>query len=286
MYKIIKKSACLFSVLMMFCFPVFGYEKQKIKAVMQSDFVLKEATGDVIFITDKDLKISDEITLPPETVIYAKNIQAQRALRWHKSGCIICKIMGYSTDEFSDEIIDISDKDLYFVARKYEKIYKKDATILTTEILVTQGASFFAPGTDILYFFTKGAILKEDEQNWFLAGVSNAYENSICWFWLKGKPIDLSYGDDIVLKSIEKDRAYELKEKMLKRKYREDMKALKKELKKEFKTIKELETAEIKQIKKEVKEEARLAKKSKHNEIITDEIDKETKDFQAAVKIK
>jgi len=262
---------------------VLASEVQKVRASMESDFILNE-TGDITFVTHEDLKVNDEINIPAGSVVYAKNIQAQRALRWHKSGCILCQIMKYSPNEFTDETIDLSDKELYFVARKYEKIYKKDAAIITTEILVTQGASFFAPGADILYFFTKGAIIREKHPNWFRAGVSNAYENSICWFWLKGKTINLNYGDDINLKSIEKVDAVKLKKKMVKRKTREDLKALKKELYREFKETKKAEIAEIKQLKKELKEEEKFAKENPiQNEVMTDGII-EIMDVHAAAK--
>ena len=281
----IKKIINIIFVLLLFFSPAFADDSGKLKASMQTDFVLKEETDDVIFITQEDLKVKDDLTIPKGAVIYAKNFQAQRALRWHKSGCIICKVIKYSPNEFDSETIDISDEELYLFAKKYEKIYKKDAAILATEIVLTQGASFFAPGADILYFFTKGAIQREKNPNWFKAGVHNAYENSICWFWLKGKTINLFQGDDIDLKAIKKEKAYELKDKMVKRKTREDLKALKKQLKNDFKVVKKLEKQELKQLKKELKEEEKFAKKHPESEVITDEKEIEIKDVHAAVKL-
>jgi len=290
----IKKIICTILLFLVIAPCTLAKEKVKARASVQSDFILKENTKDIVFITYKDIKIDENTLIPSNSVIYAENIQAQRERRWHKSGYIVCKLMKYSLSQFDDETIDISDKDIYFVARKYEKVYKKEASIIATEIILSQGASFFAPGVDILYFFTKGAIQREKNPNWFKAGVSNAYENSICWFWLKGKEINLSQGNEIDLKKIEKDRAEKLTSQISKRKFKEDMRALKKELNHEFKIVKKSELKEIKKLKKEIKEEEKFAKHQQGKETISEdefvETDikdiQDTKDFKAAAKIK
>lgn len=285
MVKIIKKIICIFFILILTGSYAFAQKKQTTKAAIQTDFVLKEATEDIVFTTYEDIELDKNTVIPKGAVVYAKNYQAQRALRWHKGGFILCKVIKYSKDEFSSETIDISDKDFYLVAKKYEKVYKKEAAIIATEIILSQGASFFAPGTDVLYFFTKGAIQRKKNPNWFKAGVSNAYENSICWFWLKGKTINLAQGDDINIRIIEKEKADKLKTKMVKRKTREDIQALKKELKQEFKIVKKTEKQEIKQLKKELKEEEKIAKDHIKNDTVADENLIEIKDVHAAVKL-
>lgn len=283
----LKKIICIF-LIFLFSFSIAdAKEKIKLRADMQTDFILKEATKDVIFKTQKEIKFNEDFSIPKNSTVYAQNIQAQRERRWHKSGYIILKVLKYTPDENSNPV-DISDKEIYLVARKYEKIDKKEATILATELIVMQAASVFAPGVDILYFFTKGAIQRKKDPNWFKAGVSNAYENSICWFWLKGKPIDLVIGDEVNLKGIEVEKAQKLKVQISKRKYKEDMRALKKDLKKEYKIVKKEELKEIKAIKKELKREQKeeyLEANQKEqdsfsqNKIITIE------DVRAAVKI-
>ena len=262
---------------------VLAVEKQNLKAAVQSDFILNDSK-DIVFITYEDLKVNEDLKIPKGAVVYGENMQAQRPLRWHKSGFILCKVLKYSPDEFTADTIDVSDKDIYLAIRKYEKVYKKDVAIVTSEILVTQGASFFAPGVDILYFFTKGAIQREKNPHWFKAGVFNAYENSICWFWLKGKTINLKAGEDVKIQTLEKVKAYKLKTKMVKRKTREDIKALKKNLKKEFKLVKKQEKEEMKKLKKELKEEEKLVKE-KQNNAIGEDFEIEVKDVHAAVKI-
>jgi hypothetical protein len=157
--------------------------------------------------------------------------------------------------ELSDETIDISDKNLYIIVRKYEPVNKKEVVITSTEIVLAQAASFFAPGVDILYFFTKGAIQRKKHPNWFKAGVSNAYENSICWFWLKGKPIDLNAGDEVKIKSIDKEKVEKLSKAIEKREIRE---------------AKQREKREIRLAKREAKKAEKLARKNK-KEISTGE---------------
>ena len=289
----IKKFFCIILILF-FMFPcAFAKETRKLRANVQTEFALEKQADELTFITYEEINYND-IQIPKGAVIYLKNLQAQRPLRWHKGGLILCLVTKYSPDEFSDEIIDISDKELYLVARKYEQINKKEVSILATEIILAQGASFFAPGVDILYFFTKGAIIGRENKSRLRAGVENVYENSICWFWLKGKPIDLSLGDEVNLKIRSEEDASNLKKKMVKRKFREDMQALKRDLRREFKVIKKAELKEIKEIKKMEKEEKKYAKYNNNNEEyakeensdVVGENEEEYENYEAAAKIK
>ena len=159
---------------------------------------------------------------------------------------MVCKILSY---EENDKIVDIQDKDVHFTIRKYEKINPKEAAIITTELIVFSGASFFAPGVDIAYFFTKGAIQRQKHYSWFKAGVRNAYDNSILWFGLKGKPIRLAANDEIRLKPIERNKAHNLSAKV---EYRKNKVA--------FREEKAFEKEEIKEIKEEIKLERKLEK--------------------------
>ena len=200
-----------------------GSAKEKIKMIsnISDGFVLSEMPDEIHFRTIKKVVIRDVI-IPQRSVVTAETIQAQKERRWHKSGYILCKVKSFLTEY--GENTDISDKNIYLIARKYEPVNKKAASILATEILLTQAASFFAPGVDILYFFTKGAIIREKHYNWFKAGVSNAYENSICWFWLKGKPIDLDKDAKIQLKGIKEEKVFKLKGQIEKRKAKQAIK--------------------------------------------------------------
>lgn len=232
--------------------PVSAEKKVKLRATMATEHSIKNETTEVKFVTNQEVKILNDITIPGGATVTAKVYQAQAERRWHKSGYFICQITEYT---FEDETIDITDKEIYLVARKYEAINKKDATILGSEIVLTQAASivgscfiYFAP-VDIVYFFTKGAIQREKNPNWFKAGVSNAYDNSIFWFWLKGKPIELENGDSVKLKKIKKKKA----EKIIK-------KLDKKYTKQKAKTQKKLDKKLKKQQKKELKEMAKAPK--------------------------
>ena len=241
-----KKVISLFLLISFVLLPVSAKNLVNSKAKVNSEFNIVDKNAKIIeFSPDENVKISSEVDIPPHATVRAQIIESQKERRWHKSGFIICKLLNFTLEGVT---VDISQYDAYLVARKYEPVDKKEAAIIATELIVMGGASFFAPGVDIGYFFTKGAIQRKKHKNWFKAGVSNAYDNSICWFWLKGKSINLSQNDEIKLKHMEEEDARNLSERI---KYKKDKIAFKKERK-----IVEAEIDSIiKEYKKELKEE-------------------------------
>lgn len=203
--------------------PVLAQEKIKIIAKINQEFSIEAIPAQVEFKTIKKTKIEDDVIIPQRSIITADVLQAQSARRWHKSGFIVCRVEYFITDYYN-ELVDLSDKNIYFIARKYEQVKGKDVAITGTEIVLSQAASLFAPGVDIVYFFTKGAIQRKKNKNWFKAGVSNAYENSICWFWLKGKTIELDEQESVSLNEISEKRALKLKSQIDKRSMKRNQK--------------------------------------------------------------
>ena len=233
--------------------PVSAKDGIKMRVNINHDFSVEEIPSEVYFKTQKLLKVSEDFKIPQRSIVTAETLQAQKERRWHKSGYILAKLKSYQP-ELTETPIDISDKNIYIVARKYEKIDKKEASIVATEILLSQAASFFAPGVDILYFFTKGAIQRKKNPNWFKAGVSNAYENSICWFWLKGKPINLEENAELTLKEIDEEKALKLKNQIEVRKEKQAIKDKKKQIRLARKEEKRLLRQERKILKSEQNE--------------------------------
>ena len=265
MREFFKNLIILFFVFLVTLSPAFAKEKVRIISNLSDSFSVTEMPDEIHFKTPKKVTIQN-VTIPQRSIVTAQTIQAQKERRWHKSGYILCRVINYLTEY--DELVDVSDKDIYLIARKYEPVNKKDATILATEILLTQAASFFAPGVDILYFFTKGAIIREKHYNWFKAGVSNAYDNSICWFWLKGKPIDIEKEDQIQIKQIKEEKVYKLKSQIEKRKEKQAIKDEDARF-----TIKAKH--DKKEIKKYIKKELKARKKNTYS-IINSELKNET----------
>jgi len=238
----LKKAISLFLLLSFVLLPAYAKNAVNYKAKMYSEFNIVDNNTNVIeFSSKNNLKISREVDIPPNAKIKAQIIESQKERRWHKSGFLVCKLLNFTLEGIT---VDISKYDAYLIARKYEPIDKKEAAILATELIVMSGAAFFAPGVDIGYFFAKGAILRKKDKNWFKAGVKNAYDNSICWFWLKGKPINLEKNDEIKLKYVETEEARDLSAKVT---YRKD--------KIKFKKEKKIVKREIKEIKREIKQE-------------------------------
>ena len=231
----------LFKILTIFCLlffvavtPAFSKNNIKMLSHISENFNPVDFPNEINFKTIKKITVLEDITIPQRSIVTAEIIQTQKERRWHKSGYILCKVK-YFVTEYDEKLIDISDRNLYLIIRKYEPVDKKEVAIIATEIILTQGASFFAPGVDILYFFTKGAIQRKKHYNWFKAGVHNAYENSICWFWLKGKPIELMQNEKIQIKDIKEEKVYKLKEQIEKRKEKQAIKDENNRIKKEFK---------------------------------------------------
>ena len=249
-----KKLISIFLLLAFASSPICAKNPVNSKAEVHIDYNIEDNEIKTIeFSPEQNIRISKYVDIPPYARIKAQIIQSQKERRWHKSGFLICKLINFSLEGIT---VDISKYDTYLVIRKYEPIDKKEAAILATEIIVLQGASFFAPGVDVGYFFLKGAIQRKKHPNWFLAGVSNAYDNSIFWFWLKGKPINLSKADEVKLKYLERDEAHDLSAKVAYRKHKKSFRKEKKIVRKEIKTIK-------KEYKKEAKRNKKLAKRNK-----------------------
>lgn len=255
-------SGILITILL--CTPAFAAKNTNATAKINNEINMYTLPEEVSFTTKEDYIRNDEVIIPANSTVTAKICEAQREKRWHKSGFFICKVLNYKPAD-SETAVDTTNSDIYFIARKYEPIDGKDAAILSSEIVLTQAASivgscfiFFAP-VDIAYFFTKGAIQREKHDNWFKAGVFNAYDNSIFWFWLKGKPIDLQEGDDIKVKHIKKEKAEKITAKILKKKEKQ---ALKYE-KLQEKETKRLDKYEKKCLKKDKKLSKKIADKKK-----------------------
>ena len=251
--ELLKKVIAIFLIFVITCFPVLAADKIKFYADMQTEFSDLLQPEEVEFLIPEDVIINEEITIPAGAAVKAGILQSQKERRWHKSGFFVCRLISYSVDE--EEPVDLTEHEIHFVARKYEAINKKDASILGAEIILTQAASivgscfiFFAP-VDIAYFFTKGAISKKKHPNWFRSGVMEAYDNSIFWFQLKGKPIELAEGDEIKLKSVTKEKAEKMTAKISKRKAKKAARQEKRDAKKA-----------VKQEKREAKEALKLEK--------------------------
>ena len=257
-----KKLLILCLVMMITVLPACAKSTVRAQARMMTEYSIEDAQIEIKFIPGREVDFGRGVKVHSKSVITAEVYQSQKERRWHKSGFVICKLLSY-TDPESGEEFDISNRDIYMVARKYERIDPKEAAIIGTEITTTSVASIFLPGVDIAYFFTKGAIQREKHPNWFKAGVSNAYDNSICWFWLKGKPIELQSGDDIQLVSIKKTKARKIKAKADKKQAKTEKKIAKKEAKQKIKAAKKEEKAAKILAKKQAKELKKQNKKAK-----------------------
>ena len=234
---------------------VFAKNPVNITARVCHDLSVYDDTPEVVeFIINEPIEISF-FEIPIYSTIKAEIYQFYHEQRWHKAGFVVCKVLSYET---KDGTVDISDKNFYLYMRMHEPANPKQIAITATELTIMTGASFFAPGADIGYFFLKGAILRKYHPNWFKAGVSSAYDNSILWFIEKGKPLKLFAGEEIKLKYIPEEKAHDIEAKYAYKKFKTAFREEKKITKAEIKEIKRQEKAELKNTEYNVK--ARLAK--------------------------
>ena len=134
----------------------------------------------------------ENVKIPKGTLVKAKIDSVTMERRFHKSGFLVVDFVEIGDGERANSIEHLN---IGGVARKYEQVDKKDATLTGAELTTTTVAAFVIPGIDILYYFTKGFIQNTKADTRFKSGVHNAYDNSIMWFFLKGKPIKLNCGD-------------------------------------------------------------------------------------------
>ena len=200
--------------------------QEKVTAVIDQTNSVQE-TDTIFFKISNQLILSSGIIIPDNSTIMVQILDIQDARRWHKSAYLVSKLITYKTGA-QETAINVEDKDIYLVIRKYETLDKKQASKTAAEIGVTTAASFMIPGIDIAYYFTKGMIKKEEGKTRFKSGVSSAYENSIFWFWLKGKTIDLDENAVIKLVEVNKDKAMKLKSDIEKRKENQEKREQKK----------------------------------------------------------
>ena len=250
MREFLKKSLILSIVFVLTFSPVLAKDNIKMLADVDFDFTMhtQDHPEEISFIAAKSRTIPDVVTIPEDSTVVVSVINAEVERRWHKGGIIIGKMKSYCPEGIETPV-DVSDKEIYLVLRRYEPINKKEAWIIGTEIFVMSGASFFAPGVDVGYFFLKGAIMGNKHKNRFLSGVSNAYDNSICWFWLKGKPIELRKDDLAKAKGISEEKAKKLITKVEKR----NAKRLERYSKRIAKLERKIEKRQYKNAKKEVR---------------------------------
>ena len=209
----------------------FSFAQEKQTGIIQQN--IAQDTETVTFKISQDLILSNGTVIPKNSIIIVDILDIQNARRWHKSAFLVSKLRGYSINEETNAINKEND-DIYLVIRKYEELNKKELGKTAVEVGTTTAVSFFIPGIDIAYYFTKGAIKNDNGSNRFTSGISTAYENSIFWFWLKGKSLDLDENVSIKLQEVSAQRAEKLLSDIDKRKERTQSFEHKKENFKEF----------------------------------------------------
>ena len=262
----LKKTVLFLMITLFAMLPCFAKNPVNINArVCHEVSVYKDTPSVVEFVLDEPMEVSF-LQIPKDSIVKARVMEFYQEKRFHKHAFVICKLISYGNDI---EQTNVENLNLYLYLRKHEPVSAKEATITASEFVVTTGASLFAPGVDVGYYFIKGAILREKHPNWFKAGVSNYWDNSIFWLFEKGKKLDLIAGDEIKLIYMPELKARDKCAKVAYKKHKKYFRQEKKLVRSEIKNILRQEKDEEKSIivKKEVG--ARLGEAKLPNEMYT-----------------
>ena len=203
--------------------------------IIKQDFSMSAPLPKIINFTPyEDIIINDKTTIPKGSQVSAEILKHQKELRWHKSAFLVVKVLSYKLEK-QKKPTKIKGEDVILVVRKYKRYDGRAASIIATEIIASNAADFFAPGTGFAYFFLKGAAVRDKHLNWFKSGISNAYDNSIFWFILKGKNMELDENDEIKIEYFEQEKLDKTIKKVEKRELKQEKKSAKQKIKNEKK---------------------------------------------------
>lgn len=178
--------------------PVYAHTA-KLRAVILSDFDENNNLPVAAFKLSEPLLLDDFKELPAESIVNLNVFDVRSEKRFHKSGYFRGCLINYQIPA-ETEVYILEGEQVCFLGKKYQAIDKVDAAVNTAEFAAATTAGFMIPGSDIIYYFTKGAIQNKKGPNRLKSGVINAYDNSIFWVIKKGEPINLKNGDEVILR--------------------------------------------------------------------------------------
>jgi len=188
-------------IFLLFSNNALAFKKVNIIAHVIDMELYNDRNSVVYFKSESDAELKNVAYLPKKAILKAEVCLIQKEKRWHKSAYAILKVLSFKP-ESSDEIVDVSNDNIYLTVRKYDPVDAPYVAKTGIELGAATAASFFLPGVDVAYYFTKGALLRNKNENWFKSGVSEVYDNSIFWFIEKGKSMELEDNLEVRLKSI------------------------------------------------------------------------------------
>lgn len=189
-------------IIFLFVQPAFSHENTKVIGQLQDELSTETIGKSIPLTLTTSWEIDEKTNISQGSIINIYIENSSKEKRFHRSGFFIGKLLNYS-DPITKETTNIEEKNILVVGRKYDEINASDVAKTGTEFTATTIVGFLVPGSDIVYYFTKGAI-KNETGTRFKSGVHCAYDNSIFWLILKGKPINLQKGDYVILKSPKK----------------------------------------------------------------------------------
>jgi len=205
-----KKILVLFLCFIFIAVPSYAVKGVKFIAESCCDFDPDNVVStELTFRTHSIIEFDSNLIIPKNSIITAKFESSKHERRFHKSGFFTCKLIGYTSD---GQMIKVSPRNMKMIGKRYDKIDGKEAAKTGAELATTTAAAFIVPGIDIAYYFVKGAIQNEKADTRFKSGVHNAYDNSILWVFLKGKPIVFSKGEYVNILMCEEDGSVSDKE--------------------------------------------------------------------------
>lgn len=109
------------------------------------------------FKLNEPLLLDNFRELSTESIIKLNVFDVRAEKRFHKSGYFRGCIISYQIPS-EKEVYFLDGEQVCFLGKKYEAIDKVEAAVNSAEFAATTAAGFMMPGSDIIYYFTRGAI--------------------------------------------------------------------------------------------------------------------------------
>ena len=131
MRAFLKKTLSAITIYSLAFAPVLAKDNMKVYGNINEDFTLQyqNLPEEISFKLTETKKVNKEVSIPDGATVTLEVINARRELRWHVSGLILCKLKNYIPKD-TETPVDLTDKEIYLVVKKYEPIDGKETGIL------------------------------------------------------------------------------------------------------------------------------------------------------------
>lgn len=135
-------------------------------------------------------------------IIHAYVIKISDPKRGKRNAYILIRLISYTVPSEGHRVMKFKNNRLEAKVTAYKKMDKKQAT----EKGAVSATGLVLPGFSPMYYFSKGCITSEEDENRITSGGKLAYKNSIFSFVEKGDNLVLKKGSYVKLKFYDSEK--------------------------------------------------------------------------------